>query len=367
MDSLSEASSGSGRVLTARHISADKALPHANNRINTTMLCHSYSVQPDFNTYLTALQSYAWVLWSSELVIFLIICLLYVITMRSAIKHSKHNICNVAVVLAVYPIVAAAAFLTTVLPRARILAEAIAQQAVMMAMYYFFCMIIAEFGGFEQLQRRAAGARIETRVLPCCCWPCCLIPRPNIKKRNLQWLRYLVLQMPIIQGIIYMVILLLWSESMILYQRCFVFIQPFVIVSILTGVWGTVMTVRTAGDMGYNVRPKFLAVQLTLVVVKLQTGLAKVLPDILHLSCILPMHPSVFSNMINNAAMMLEMFLLAVLAWRLYSIPPGKNLNKLPQVVVAVLEDSPRSLEIKTDKDNIDNSNRSSSKIARTD
>ncbi|KAJ0176057.1 hypothetical protein K1T71_008231 [Dendrolimus kikuchii] len=355
MDLFSEASGGGGRVLTPRHISVDKAIPHANNHVNTTVLCHSYSVQPDFNTYITALQSYAWVIWSSELVVLLAICLLYVITMKSALKHWRHNVDNVAVVLAVYPVVAAAAFLATILPRARILTEAIEQQAVMVAMYYLFCMIIADFGGFEQLERRAAGARLETRVPPCCCWPCCFIPQPNIQKRNLKLLRYLVLQMPVIQGLIYILILILWAESMMLYHRCFVYIQPFIIASILTGVWGMIMTVRTAGSLGCNARPRFFAVQLTLLIVKLQSGFAKVLPEIVHLPCVLPLNPSVFVNMINNAIMILEMLLLTILAWRLYGRPASKNINKLPQVVVAVLEDNPRSLELKVTKDGIDN------------
>lgn len=54
MDLLSEASSGT-RVLTARHISADKSLPSENNAINTTLLCHNLSLAPDFGTYTAGL------------------------------------------------------------------------------------------------------------------------------------------------------------------------------------------------------------------------------------------------------------------------------------------------------------------------
>lgn len=51
MDLLSEASNGQ-RVLVARHVSADPPLQEVNNAINTTLLCHSYSLQPDFASYL---------------------------------------------------------------------------------------------------------------------------------------------------------------------------------------------------------------------------------------------------------------------------------------------------------------------------
>ena len=50
MDLSLEASNGP-RILTARHISADKSLPETNIAINTTLLCHSYSQNPDFASY----------------------------------------------------------------------------------------------------------------------------------------------------------------------------------------------------------------------------------------------------------------------------------------------------------------------------
>lgn len=50
MNLSGEASSGP-RVLTARHISADISLPETNNEINSTLLCHSYDQDPDFETY----------------------------------------------------------------------------------------------------------------------------------------------------------------------------------------------------------------------------------------------------------------------------------------------------------------------------
>lgn len=45
------------------------------------------------------------------------------------------------------------AFLVLLVPRARILGEALAQLAVMFAMYHLYCMMIAEGGGPEKLVR----------------------------------------------------------------------------------------------------------------------------------------------------------------------------------------------------------------------
>lgn len=49
MDQLSEASGP--RILTARHVSAEKAMLEENNAVNTTLLCHTYSTQPHFESY----------------------------------------------------------------------------------------------------------------------------------------------------------------------------------------------------------------------------------------------------------------------------------------------------------------------------
>ncbi|CAH2090428.1 unnamed protein product [Euphydryas editha] len=344
MDLLSEASNGP-RVLVARHISAETPLPEVNNAINTTLLCHSYNLQPDFFSYLAVLKTNAWIIWSCGLVVVLTLCLLYVITLRSALRYWKDSRISLAIVLAVYPVVAAAALLTTILPRVRILTEAIAQEAVMVAMYHFYLMLIAECGGVNQMIRRSEGSQMETRVLPCCCWPCCILPRPRVQKKSLTWLRYLVLQMPVIQAILYLIVLILWAEDMMLYLNCFIYLQPFIAVSILSGVWGVIMSVRAAEATGATPKPRFLALQLVLLIVKLQCGFAKVLPELLNIPCIMALHPSVFVNMIQNIIMIFEMLLLSIWAWRLYRVPPGKMIDKVQHIVVAVLEDSLSSNE----------------------
>ncbi|CAK1543162.1 unnamed protein product [Leptosia nina] len=345
MDLLSEASQGS-RVLAARHV-VDNRVPEINNAVNTTLLCHSFSITPDTGTYFAALNTYAWVLILCGLFLFFAICILYGITLRSALSNWSDSKLNVAVVLSIYPIVAMAGFITIVVPRARIIAEAVAQESVMIAMYHLYFMILAECGGAHQLVRRSGGSQMETRVLPCCCWPCCILPRPQVHKKSLSWLRYLVLQMPICQAIIYIIILILWAEDMELYVNSFVFIQPFIAASILSGIWGMMMCIRTAEATGAKPRARFLVVQLVLVIVKVQCGIAKVLPEMFVMPCIMSLHPSVVSNMIQNVLMMVEMFLLSIWAWRLYTKPPGKVKDKVQQVVVAVLEDSTSSLEIR--------------------
>ncbi|KAG6450210.1 hypothetical protein O3G_MSEX006452 [Manduca sexta] len=296
MDLIYENVSGASKVVAARHINVEKSFPNMNNEVNSTLLCYSYNLQPDFGSYFTALGYYAWGLWTYGAVVLAVVCLFYVISIQSALRHWRECFTNVATILAVYPIVAAAGFLVIVLPRFRLIAEAIAQEAVMIAMYHLFCLMVSECGGADQVIRRAPDTRLETRVLPCCCWPCCVIPRPKLQKRNLMWVRYIVLQMPIVQALIYVVLLALWAEDMMLYHRYFAYLQPFVAASILTGVWGMIMCVRLLESAGYKPKARFLVLQLALIIVKVQCGFAKVLPEFINIRCITSLHPSVFVN-----------------------------------------------------------------------
>ncbi|KAL4715611.1 hypothetical protein ACJJTC_006190 [Scirpophaga incertulas] len=328
------------RNLSPRHISADKTNSKLNDAFNTTLLCHNYSLQPDFGSYLAALQSYAVALWLSGFAILLTVCCLYGLTLRSVWRHSRSSLASAAVVLAVYPVVAASSYVATIVPRAMLLCEAIAQQVVMVAMYHFYCMMLTDCGGAEKLVSRTGENFLETRVLPCCCWPCCVIPRPQLEKRNLLRIRYLVLQLPVIQALIYITLLIIWAEDMLLYVRSVAYVQPLVVASILAGVWGAVMCARAAEAAGARPRRRLLALQVALLVVKLQCGAVKMLPQLFALPCVMALHPSVFVNLLQNTVTMVEMLLLALLAWRLYSSPSSKFVDKIQRAVMANTEDS---------------------------
>ncbi|XP_063538607.1 organic solute transporter alpha-like protein 2 [Cydia strobilella] len=327
MDLQSEASQET-RILIPRHVSAEKALAASNNAVNTTFLCHSYTLQPDFRTYVEALQVYGWVLWSSALLCVCCVCALYAFNLRSALRHWRSAFYNAAVVLAVYPVVSLSAFFALVVPRAQLLSEALSQEAVMLGLYHFYCLVVAECGGPELIVRRSEGAQLETRVLPCCFWPCCVIPRPKLQPKHFKWLQYLLLQVPIIQGLIYITILIFRSEDLSVYLKNYMYFQPLVAASLLSGIWGIMMCLRAAEATGGRPRPRFLALQFVVIIVKVQCGLAKIIPTTAHLPCLLALNPAVVSDLIHNTITIVEMLLLSIWAWRLYKVPPGKILEK---------------------------------------
>lgn len=78
-----------------------------------------------------------------------------------------------------------------------------------------------------------------------------------------------------------------------LYMNSYFYLQPLVVASIITGVWGMIMCVRILESVGLTPRSRFLVLQLVLIVVNLQCGIAKALPKIMTLPCIMSLHPSV--------------------------------------------------------------------------
>lgn len=81
-----------------------------------------------------------------------------------------------------------------------------------------------------------------------------------------------------------------------LYLNSFVYLQPFIAASILSGVWGVIMSVKAAEATGATPKLRFLALQLVLLIVKLQCGFAKVMPELFNIPCVMALHPSVFIN-----------------------------------------------------------------------
>lgn len=126
---------------------------------------------------------------------------------------------------------ALATFCATLVPRAHLLAEAVTQGIFMAGMYQLFCLFVAYCGGEAELIRRVKPDALNPKVGPCCCWPCCCLPQFDITKykkysnimqlililflslRNrVRYLRLLVLQLPVVQGLVYMTLLVMWAE-----------------------------------------------------------------------------------------------------------------------------------------------------------
>ncbi|XP_063217858.1 organic solute transporter alpha-like protein [Bacillus rossius redtenbacheri] len=300
--------------LSARNSSAPEVL-------NASAHCLAEAV-PSIHEYYTAINVAGITLFTLGAAAVLFILFVYVDTLRHVMQKAPPLVkTHSAFVLGVYPVVAIATYCAIIVPRAQLLAEAVTQGMFMAALYQLFCLLVAYCGGEAELVRRAKPDSLDTRVAPCCCWPCCCcLPQLQVSKTNVRKLRLLVLQLPVVQGLVYMVLMVMWAEEESLYQVNYMYFQPAIAISIFFGIWGMSMTIKVLQDVlcGHRMRSKFMVLQLVLLCAKLQ-GLASravawggVLP------CRPPITPAVYANLVYNSLMLSEMVVLSIVARHLY-------------------------------------------------
>ncbi|XP_049944031.1 organic solute transporter alpha-like protein [Schistocerca serialis cubense] len=298
---------------------------------------------PSLRQYYTAMNVVGMSLFSAGAMAVAATLLLYVDTLRHVIGRAPSAVkTHTALVLSIYPVVASVTYCAVVVPRAQLLSEAVTQGSFMVCLYQLFCLLVAYCGGEAELIRRAKPSSLDPAVGPCCCWPCCrLCLKPAaVNKCNVRKLRLLVLQLPMVQGLIYMVLLVMWAEEESLYQVNYMYLQPVVVLSILCAIWGISMTLRLLAELlsGHRAQAKFLALQFVLLLAKLQGLSARAAVWTGLLPCRPPITPAVYSNLVYNSLMLGEMVILSIWARSLYKKPlPDMGLPAQRPMEVCVL------------------------------
>ncbi|RZC41290.1 organic solute transporter alpha-like protein, partial [Asbolus verrucosus] len=272
---------------------------------------------------ISATNVYGITLVSVGTVALLLVLVMFIDALSYIMKNSSSRVkAHSAFVIGVYPVVALATYFAILVPRAHLLSEAITQGVFMAGMYQLWCLFVAYCGGEAELIRKVKPGTLNLRVLPCCCWPCCcFLPSIDVTKNTIQRLRLLVLQLPVVQGLVYLVLLVMWAERESLYQVNYMYMQPIIIISILFGIWGMAMTINLLkGFLGdeYVMPAKFIVLQLVLILAKMQGLATRCLVWIHILPCRPPITPAVYGNLIHNTLMLAEMVLLQYAARKLY-------------------------------------------------
>ncbi|KAK0158644.1 hypothetical protein PV328_009621 [Microctonus aethiopoides] len=168
-----------------------------------------------------------------------------VLLQREQIKYKK----NCLLILSIYPIASTCSLIALSIPRTQLLSQAVTQVALTISMYRLYLLII-DIGRRKvtKITTTAMAMAMTTptttttpmllKVGPCCCWPCLPFPNLQLNDANLSWLRIIVLQFPIVQGILYIIYLVMFMENPMIYAKTQVFLQPFNIASVLFALYG---------------------------------------------------------------------------------------------------------------------------------
>nr|XP_023022731.1 organic solute transporter alpha-like protein [Leptinotarsa decemlineata] len=320
--------------------------------------CPPYYI-PTTQQYLSETDVYGITLITAGTVPVLVVLALFVDTLFYIMKNASPRVkTHSAFVIGVYPVVSLVTYLAILVPRAHLLAEAITQGMFMSGMYQLFCLFVAYCGGEANLVEKVKPNTLRLQAPPCCCWPCCFfLPDCRVTKSTLRSLRLLVLQLPVVQGLVYLILLVMWAERESLYQVNYLYLQPIVFLSIVLGIWSMSMLIRLLKanlDQEYLLFGKFLVLQLVLVFAKLQGLIFRVLVSNGIFPCRSPITPQVYANLIHNTLMLSEMILLGALARRLYK-------RQLPDIDTDVISIS--TIGRMMEKGNINNNDNISSNL----
>lgn len=120
---------------------------------------------------------------------------------------------------------------------------------------------------------------------PLCC--CCFFPRTEMTKRTFNFIRFLILQMPIAHIFLFLTLNLIFIEDIETFDNVVLYFIPFIALTVLGGIWGFNLAIRTFAPHYANLKltQKYFAFQLVLFFCKIQPIFLNFLMKQLMTSC----------------------------------------------------------------------------------
>lgn len=229
---------------------------------------------------------------------------------------------NIVSIFSVYPIASVCSLMIIAVPRTQLLSEAIIQVFLTIALYRVF-LLLADVGR-RNLDKTPP---LLLRTGPCCCWPCLPFPELDMIDSRLAVIRLIVLQLPIVQGLLYFVMLIVALNEQKVEPTYLIWFQPFTLISILIGIYGLTITNKSLNVVApeAKLRLKTLVSQLAMVFSKLQSIIIKLLVNTGIFPCTPPLSPKIFANVTQSSLMLIEMLLLCIAARYLYYVDLEKK------------------------------------------
>ncbi|XP_042221393.1 organic solute transporter subunit alpha-like isoform X2 [Homarus americanus] len=271
-----------------------------------------------------------WCLLGMATVAFLVLLVMYIDTVTHVIQH-----CHVphkettAIVLTVYPVVGLCSYLGLLFQKANLFLDAAAQLWFALCMWQFFCLTVTYFGGESRFVAKIKGTVLPWKGPPCCCWPCCICPKTTATKRQIRFVKILVMQHPWVQLIVSIFQVTLWLEGWYTHMdmrpnNAYIYIYLLSTFSFGFGLWAFIVgfkaSLRQLQDFHYT--PKIITFQLCLVFLRLQAIIVNsILVPSGAIPCLPPISPRVFANTLLNSLLLGQLVVLSVLARHYYKLP----------------------------------------------
>ncbi|XP_047366270.1 organic solute transporter alpha-like protein 3 [Vespa velutina] len=233
---------------------------------------------------------------------------------------------NIISIFSIYPIASICSLIAIAMPRAQLLSEAVTQVFLTVSFYRLYLLLI------DVGRRKITKApSLMLKVGPCCCWPCLPFPNLDMIDSRLTWIRLIILQLPIIQGLLYFIMLIMALDEGYTLPTYSEWFQPFIVISILFALYGLTITTKSLHAVAPEAKLNFKTSvsQMVLMFSKAQAGIIRILTYTGIFPCRPPLSPKIYSNVTQNTLMLIEMLLLCVAARYLYYVDLEGKQNSL--------------------------------------
>ncbi|XP_071118645.1 organic solute transporter subunit alpha-like [Haliotis cracherodii] len=222
---------------------------------------------------------------------------------------------------------AVTALIAVCIPRSALLSDLVAAIYLSRCIQMFLFLLIHYHGGEQALIDHMSGETINLRSPPvaccCVCCPCC--PKIAVNEQNLFRIKVSVLQFAIARPILVFLAAVLWTDGKYVKgkmrpNQASLYISVLTGVSTLVAMYGLILIFRASRKhlMVFNIVPKFICMQLVLVVSGLQGVVFNTLANNNLPPCTQVLSSAARGDVWNHLIIIVEMFLLALLARRFY-------------------------------------------------
>ncbi|XP_053693396.1 organic solute transporter alpha-like protein [Sabethes cyaneus] len=233
------------------------------------------------------------------------------------------------IVLLIYPVVAALAIMSILIPKAYFICDTVSHIYFMICAYVFYSLLIDYVGGEDCFIKSTDSETFNAKTPPCCCFLVCL-KRTAVTKNRLLFTRLLILQLPIMQSLLFLGLNVVFVEDIENFNQIILYFVPFIVLSIVIGVWGLNIAVRMVASLHteLQIMAKYFALQAVLILCKVQPLVIMVIVTYITPRCDFPLVLQVQKNAVFQMCLCAEMLILCIWAFHLYKTP-GKNRNFL--------------------------------------
>ncbi|XP_016995567.1 organic solute transporter alpha-like protein [Drosophila takahashii] len=287
---------------------------------NDTKSLRTHPTVEEYYENMTAFLSLA--IFIASLLTILNICIFSTTVSRLRRHLNKPLLRPSIMMVGLYPIISVAALVTILVPYSWFICHTVMHVMFMVGGPVFRTLLFRYVNSEQNFVKETGGETVQLNTPPCCC--CCLcLPLVIPTKAKLCISRYMVWQMPFWQGSIMLVMNILYYRDIQLYHQVMYFFIPFIVCSIVMGVWSLQITVRAITKLrgDYQLRKKMFCLQLVVMLCKLQYLILYDQLDGIKMGGEYPINHTIYKQTIINILILVEMVLVSMMVQSAYRTP----------------------------------------------